>query len=108
MHPRLPVAMVSAHPITAEEGVRPSDRNIRPSDRNEDARPDHRGAESRQREGGRRGCGTRRPNPRSHGRELRLFQPEWEAIGPKGRKAWLLKFQDWVLDNAEHVADVVQ
>ena len=28
--------------------------------------------------------------------ELRLFQPEWEAIGPKGRKAWLLKFQDWM------------
>jgi acyl-CoA reductase-like NAD-dependent aldehyde dehydrogenase len=41
-------------------------------------------------------------------RELRLFQPEWEAIGPKGRKAWLLKFQDWVLDNAAHIADVVQ
>jgi acyl-CoA reductase-like NAD-dependent aldehyde dehydrogenase len=41
-------------------------------------------------------------------RELRLFQPEWEAIGPKGRKTWLLKFQDWVLDNAEHIADVVQ
>jgi acyl-CoA reductase-like NAD-dependent aldehyde dehydrogenase len=40
--------------------------------------------------------------------ELRLFQPEWEAIGPKGRKTWLLKFQDWVLDNAEVIADVVQ
>jgi acyl-CoA reductase-like NAD-dependent aldehyde dehydrogenase len=41
-------------------------------------------------------------------RELRLFQPEWEALGPKGRKTWLLKFQDWVLDNAEHLTDVVQ
>jgi acyl-CoA reductase-like NAD-dependent aldehyde dehydrogenase len=41
-------------------------------------------------------------------RELRLFQPEWEAIGPKGRKTWLLKFQDWVLDNTERIADVVQ
>jgi acyl-CoA reductase-like NAD-dependent aldehyde dehydrogenase len=41
-------------------------------------------------------------------RELRLFQPDWEAIGPQGRKAWLLKFQDWVLDNAEHIADVIQ
>lgn len=41
-------------------------------------------------------------------RELRLFQPEWEAIGPRGRKRWLLKYQDWVLDNAEHVSDVVQ
>jgi acyl-CoA reductase-like NAD-dependent aldehyde dehydrogenase len=41
-------------------------------------------------------------------RELRLFQPEWEAMGAKGRKPWLLKFQDWVLDNAEHITDVVQ
>jgi acyl-CoA reductase-like NAD-dependent aldehyde dehydrogenase len=41
-------------------------------------------------------------------RELRLFQPEWEALGPRGRKKWLLKFQDWVLDNAEHITDVVQ
>ena len=41
-------------------------------------------------------------------RELRLFQPEWEAIGAKGRKPWLLKFQDWILDNAEHITDVLQ
>ncbi|MFG1930592.1 aldehyde dehydrogenase family protein [Mycobacterium sp. NPDC048908] len=41
-------------------------------------------------------------------RELRLFQPEWEALGPRGRKTWLLKFQDWVLDNAECLTDVVQ
>ena len=41
-------------------------------------------------------------------RELRLFQHEWEAIGPKGRKAWMLKFQDWMLDNAEHIIDVLQ
>ena len=41
-------------------------------------------------------------------RELRLFQPEWEAIGPKGRKAWLLKFQDWMIDNSEHIIDVLQ
>lgn len=40
--------------------------------------------------------------------ELRLFQPEWEALGPRGRKRWLLKYQDWVLDNAEHIIDVVQ
>jgi acyl-CoA reductase-like NAD-dependent aldehyde dehydrogenase len=36
-------------------------------------------------------------------RELRLFQPEWEAIGPKGRKPWLLRFQDWMFDNSEHI-----
>ncbi|MFQ6327553.1 aldehyde dehydrogenase family protein [Nocardia sp. CWNU-33] len=41
-------------------------------------------------------------------RELRLYQPEWEAIGPDGRKQWLLKLQDWLLDNTEHLADVLQ
>ncbi len=41
-------------------------------------------------------------------RELRLFQPEWEALGPRGRKRWLLTYQNWVLDNAEHIIDVVQ
>ncbi|HSS23019.1 MAG TPA: aldehyde dehydrogenase family protein [Mycobacterium sp.] len=41
-------------------------------------------------------------------RELRLFQPEWEGLGPRGRKRWLLKYQDWMLDNAEHITDVVQ
>ncbi|WP_051406840.1 aldehyde dehydrogenase family protein [Nocardia sp. CNY236] len=40
--------------------------------------------------------------------ELRLYQPEWEAIGPKGRKAWLLEFQDWLIDNTERLASVVQ
>lgn len=39
---------------------------------------------------------------------LRVSQPEWEAIGPKGRKEWLLTLQDWIFDNAEHIADVVQ
>ncbi|SUA75551.1 Putative succinate-semialdehyde dehydrogenase [NADP(+)] 2 [Nocardia otitidiscaviarum] len=41
-------------------------------------------------------------------RELRLFQPEWEAIGPEGRKEWLLKLQDWLVDNTDHLADVLQ
>ncbi|HEX7428356.1 MAG TPA: aldehyde dehydrogenase family protein, partial [Mycobacterium sp.] len=41
-------------------------------------------------------------------RELRVYQPEWEALGAKGRKPWLMKFQDWILDNAEHIADVLQ
>jgi acyl-CoA reductase-like NAD-dependent aldehyde dehydrogenase len=41
-------------------------------------------------------------------RELRLFQPEWEALGPRGRKEWLLKFNDWILDNADRITDVVQ
>src|SRR5919202_2896142 len=41
-------------------------------------------------------------------RELRLFQPEWEALGPRGRKEYLLKFGDWILDNADHITKVVQ
>ncbi|MFD0361829.1 aldehyde dehydrogenase family protein [Nocardia sp. GCM10030253] len=41
-------------------------------------------------------------------RELRLYQPEWEAIGPDGRKEWLLKLQDWLVDNTERLADVLQ
>ena len=40
-------------------------------------------------------------------RELRLFQPEWEAIGPRGRKVWMMKWQDWVLDNSEHLTEVL-
>lgn len=41
-------------------------------------------------------------------RELRLYQPEWEALGAKGRKPWLIRFQDWILDNADRIADVLQ
>ena len=40
--------------------------------------------------------------------ELRIFQPEWEGLGPRGRKRWLLAYQDWVLDNAERIIDLVQ
>jgi acyl-CoA reductase-like NAD-dependent aldehyde dehydrogenase len=40
-------------------------------------------------------------------RELRLFQPEWEAIGPRGRKKWMLKWQEWILDNADHITNVL-
>jgi len=40
-------------------------------------------------------------------RELRLFQTEWEAIGPRGRKVWMQKWQDWILDNADHLTEVL-
>jgi acyl-CoA reductase-like NAD-dependent aldehyde dehydrogenase len=40
-------------------------------------------------------------------RELRLFQTEWEEIGPRGRKAWMFKWQDWILDNADHLTEVL-
>ena len=38
---------------------------------------------------------------------LRAAQVEWEAIGPRGRKKWMMRWQDWVLDNAEHLTDVL-
>jgi acyl-CoA reductase-like NAD-dependent aldehyde dehydrogenase len=40
-------------------------------------------------------------------RELRLFQAEWEEIGPRGRKVWMQKWQDWILDNADHLTEVL-
>jgi acyl-CoA reductase-like NAD-dependent aldehyde dehydrogenase len=39
---------------------------------------------------------------------LRAHQKEWESIGAHGRKDWLLIYQDWILDNARHIADVLQ
>lgn len=40
-------------------------------------------------------------------RELRLFQAEWQAIGARGRKKWMMKWQEWILDNADHLTDVL-
>lgn len=40
-------------------------------------------------------------------RELRLFQTEWESIGPRGRKKWLMKWQEWFLDHTDHLTDVL-
>ncbi|GLP76835.1 aldehyde dehydrogenase [Mycobacterium antarcticum] len=40
-------------------------------------------------------------------RELRLAQTEWESIGPRSRKTWMLKWQNWVLDNADHLTEVL-
>src|SRR5947209_7820188 len=41
-------------------------------------------------------------------RELRLFQPAWEELGPQGRRGWLLKFQDWILDHEQQIVDIIQ
>jgi acyl-CoA reductase-like NAD-dependent aldehyde dehydrogenase len=38
---------------------------------------------------------------------LRLAQPQWEQMGPRGRKRWMMKWQDWVLDNADHLTEVL-
>ena len=40
-------------------------------------------------------------------RALRAAQPEWEAMGPRGRKKWMLKWQEWILDNADHITNVL-
>ncbi|MFJ9363321.1 aldehyde dehydrogenase family protein [Nocardia sp. NPDC101769] len=39
---------------------------------------------------------------------LRAHQPAWEALGPDGRKEWLLRLQDWLVDNTDRLADVLQ
>lgn len=41
-------------------------------------------------------------------RALRTAQPEWEALGARGRARWLFELQTWLLDNAAHIADVLQ
>lgn len=40
--------------------------------------------------------------------ELRARQPEWEALDPKGRARWMRRLRDWMLDEADHLADVLQ
>jgi acyl-CoA reductase-like NAD-dependent aldehyde dehydrogenase len=39
---------------------------------------------------------------------LRAEQPAWEELGPRGRKRWLLALQDWIFDNNDRIADVLQ
>jgi acyl-CoA reductase-like NAD-dependent aldehyde dehydrogenase len=39
---------------------------------------------------------------------VRSAQPEWEALGVRGRYRWLGLLRDWLLDNADHVIEVMQ
>ncbi|OBJ38400.1 aldehyde dehydrogenase [Mycobacterium colombiense] len=39
---------------------------------------------------------------------LRAAQPEWEALGPEGRSAYLLRWLDWLLDNEPRLLRMVQ
>ncbi len=39
---------------------------------------------------------------------LRAAQPEWEALGVAGRYRWLGKLRDWIFDNLDPLADVMQ
>ena len=39
---------------------------------------------------------------------VRANQADWEAMGFEGRRHWLGKLRDWMLDNADRVADTMQ
>ncbi len=39
---------------------------------------------------------------------VRANQPAWETLGNKGRSEWLFKLRDWLLDNADLIADTMQ
>ena len=39
---------------------------------------------------------------------IRSNQAEWEALGFKGRREWLNKLRDWLLDNSDRVADTLK
>ena len=39
---------------------------------------------------------------------VRAAQPDWEAMGIEGRRFWLAKLRDWILDNSERILDTMQ
>jgi acyl-CoA reductase-like NAD-dependent aldehyde dehydrogenase len=39
---------------------------------------------------------------------VRANQPEWEALGNRGRHRWLAQLRDWLIDNHDRVADTMQ
>ncbi|MFA9399471.1 MAG: aldehyde dehydrogenase family protein [Acidobacteriota bacterium] len=39
---------------------------------------------------------------------VRANQPAWEALGFAGRRRWLNRLRDWLLDNSERIADTMQ
>jgi len=39
---------------------------------------------------------------------VRALQPAWEALGIAGRRRWLERLRDWMLDNEARLADVMQ
>lgn len=41
-------------------------------------------------------------------RRLRSAQPAWAAIGFAGRRRWLERFRDWILDNEDRLLRLVQ
>src|SRR3954469_14218833 len=39
---------------------------------------------------------------------VRANQPQWQSIGFAGRRRWLERFRDWMIDNEPRLADVMQ
>ena len=39
---------------------------------------------------------------------LRRNQPAWEALGPTGRGEWVGRLRDWLFDNDERIAELLQ
>ena len=39
---------------------------------------------------------------------VRKNQPAWEALGIKGRREYLYRLRDWLLDHSEEIADIMQ
>jgi acyl-CoA reductase-like NAD-dependent aldehyde dehydrogenase len=39
---------------------------------------------------------------------VRAAQPEWEALSIKGRRRWLGKLRDWLIDHQDEIADTMQ
>jgi acyl-CoA reductase-like NAD-dependent aldehyde dehydrogenase len=39
---------------------------------------------------------------------LRRNQPAWEALGPGGRGEWVARLRDWLFDNDERLAELLQ
>jgi acyl-CoA reductase-like NAD-dependent aldehyde dehydrogenase len=39
---------------------------------------------------------------------LRAAQPAWEAAGPAGRRVWLERYRDWLLDHDQELAHLLQ
>jgi len=39
---------------------------------------------------------------------VRASQPAWEELGFKGRREWLNRLRDWILDNSDRITDTMQ
>jgi acyl-CoA reductase-like NAD-dependent aldehyde dehydrogenase len=48
------------------------------------------------------------PSVAAEAERLRAAQPEWEALGPNGRSRHLLRWLDWIMDNEQHLVELVQ